>query len=157
MTDTYTVAAATADDIPDIAIPIRECGLFSPDEAEGFVAYLPDLIAEEGAHWRVLRHGDRIAGACYLSRERMSEDVWNLWFIGLRPGDQGGGGGSLLMAEAERTVRAEGGRLLLIETSLADAQEDARGFYAARGYGREAVIREYYAPGEDKIVFRRAL
>ena len=157
MTNDYTVAVARADDITDIARPIRECGLFAPDEAEGFVSMLPDLIAEDGAHWRVLRDGDRPAGACYLSRERMSEDVWNLWFIGLQLGDQGRGGGTLLLSEAERTARAEGGRLLLIETSSGDGFETARAFYAARGYDREAVIRDYYASGEDKIVFRKAL
>ena len=157
MTVDHTVAVAGADDIADIARPIRECGLFSPDEAEGFVDMLPDLIAEEGAHWRILRRAGRVAGACYLSRERMSEDVWNLWFIGLRPEDQGGGGGSRLLAEAEGVARSEAGRLLLIDTSSGPGFETARAFYAARGYGAEATVRDYYAPGEDKIVFRKAL
>ena len=157
MTDHYTVAAASADDITDIAIPIRECGLFSPDEAEGFVSMLPELVVADGAHWRLLRAGNRIAGACYLSLEPMSDDVWNLWFIGLRPDDQGRGGGSLLLAEVERIARAKAGRLMLIETSSGEGFETARAFYAARGYDREAAIRDYYRPGEDKIVFRKAL
>jgi hypothetical protein len=32
-----------------------------------------------------------------------------------------------------------------------------RAFYLREGYAQEARIREFYAVGEDKIVFRKAL
>jgi hypothetical protein len=44
-----------------------------------------------------------------------------------------------------------------VETSSSAAYEGAREFYASRGFDREAVIREFYGPGEDKIVFWESL
>ena len=157
MTHDWTVTVPNPDDAARVARPIHACGLFAPEEAEGFAAMLPDMLADPEAYWRVIERGGAVVGAAYLSLERMSEDVWNLWFIGLDPDVQGQGGGTALLAEAERTARERGGRLLLVETSSGPAFETARAFYAARGYEREAAIRDYYAPGEDKIVFRKAL
>jgi ribosomal protein S18 acetylase RimI-like enzyme len=37
------------------------------------------------------------------------------------------------------------------------AYEGARRFYARQGFVEEAVIREYYGPGEAKIVFWKTL
>ena len=60
----------------------------------------------------------------------------------------------------EQTLRAEGegiARVLIVETSSSAAYEGARAFYARRGFDREAVIREFYGPGDDKIVFWKSL
>ena len=51
----------------------------------------------------------------------------------------------------------ECGRLLLVETSGKLSFERTRRFYAGLGYRREAVIRDYYAAGDDKIVFAKPL
>ena len=157
LTKTWTVTVPTRGDADGIAHPIHDCGLFSLGEAEGFVSMLPDLLSDPEARWLSIAEGGRIVGAAYLSLERMSEDVWNLWFIGLARAVRGRGGGSALLAAAERTAKGEGGRLLLVETSSGEALEGARAFYAARGYDREGAIRDYYAPGEDKVIFRKGL
>lgn len=153
----WDVRVPTAADAAMLARPIEGSGLFAPGEAADFVAMLPDLLADPGARWRALWRGTAIAGAAYASRERMSADVWNLWFIGLLVADHGQGGGTALLAAMERAARAEGGRLLLVETSSAPAFAPARLFYRARGYGEEARIGDYYGAGEDKVIFRKAL
>jgi ribosomal protein S18 acetylase RimI-like enzyme len=50
-----------------------------------------------------------------------------------------------------------GERLLLVETSGVESFEYVRAFYRKSGYQEEARIREFYAAGIDKIVFRKAL
>jgi ribosomal protein S18 acetylase RimI-like enzyme len=47
--------------------------------------------------------------------------------------------------------------VLLVETSGLPAFARARAFYRARGFDEEARIRDFYAAGEDKIVFWKAL
>lgn len=154
---TYTVAPATISDAKALEAPITGCGLFAPDEAEGFVSMLPDLLADPDKHWFLLKDGDGTQGAAYLSLEAMSEDVWNLWFIGIVPGHQGKGAGQLLLTEAETLARAAGGRLMLIDTSSGDDQAPARRFYTAAGYRQEAQIADYYAEGLHKLTFRKVL
>ena len=156
MTDTnYTVRAAGPDDLSDLAHPIQTCGLFSPDEAEGFLSQLPDLLTDPAQVWLRLDKGDDIVGAAYMSRDGLSEDVWNLWFIGLDPAHHGQGGGQMLLQAAE--ARAEGARLMLIETSSDPDQAPARRFYEAAAYARTATIPDYYADGIDKVVFLKRL
>ncbi|MEM7722682.1 MAG: GNAT family N-acetyltransferase [Pseudomonadota bacterium] len=153
----YTVAPATLSDAKALESPIIGCGLFAPEEADGFIGMLPDLLTDPDKHWLMLRNGDAVPGAAYLSLEAMSEDVWNLWFIGLVPDHQGKGGGQMLLAEAEAIARANGGRLMLIDTSSDDDQAPARRFYMAAGYRQEAQIADYYAESIDKVTFRKVL
>ena len=56
-----------------------------------------------------------------------------------------------------RSAGEDTARVLLVETSGTDAYERARTFYVARGFVDEARIREYYGPGDDKVVFWRRL
>ena len=44
-------------------------------------------------------------------------------------------------------------KLLLIETSSVDSFELTRAFYRKLGFVEEARVREYYGPGDDKIIF----
>jgi ribosomal protein S18 acetylase RimI-like enzyme len=76
--------------------------------------------------------------------------------VGAHPGQHRQGVGTSLVVHVERTLRSEGeerARVLIVETSSGDAYETARAFYARRGFHPEAVIREFYGLGEDKIVF----
>ena len=153
----WTIAVPAPDDAPGIERAVRGCGLFTAEEAGGFVAMLPGLLADPDEHWRILRAGAETVGAAYFSLERMSGDVWNLWFVGLDAPAQGGGGGTRLLDAVEDACRAAGGRLLLVETSSTADLAATRAFYRARGDAEEARIRDDYAPGDDKVVFRRAL
>ncbi|ABD53619.1 GCN5-related N-acetyltransferase [Jannaschia sp. CCS1] len=154
---TYTVRAAGVGDHGELAQPILSCGLFSAEEAEGFLAQLPELLSDPGQIWLRLDAGDTIAGAAYMSRDGLSEDVWNLWFIGLDPTHQGQGGGQMLLQAVEAEAVSAGARLLLIETSSDPDQAPARRFYTAAGYRHEATIRDYYAPDTHKTVYLKAL
>lgn len=153
--NTYTVRAAGPDDASDLAHPIQTCGLFAPEEAERFLGQLPDLLANPANVWLRLDRGDAIVGAAYMSLDGLSEDVWNLWFIGLDPAHHGQGGGQVLLQAAE--AQAKGARLMLIETSNDPDQAPARRFYTAAGYIHTATLPDYYADGIDKVVFLKRL
>lgn len=55
------------------------------------------------------------------------------------------------------TSSARGGRLLLIETSSLPHYEPTRRFYLKHGYERSCAIADYYADGDDLVVFRKRL
>jgi len=57
----------------------------------------------------------------------------------------------------EAEAQAQGGRLLLIETSSTPAYAPTRRFYAACGYPCEATIQDFYAPGDDLMIFAKRL
>ena len=43
--------------------------------------------------------------------------------------------------------------MLIVETSSLARFETAREFYRRHGYDEEARIRDFYGPGDDKVVF----
>lgn len=82
---------------------------------------------------------------------------FDLYWIVVAPNRQGKGVGRTLLAEAERRARAMGARRMYIETSSLVKYEPTRRFYTRAGYMLEARLAEFYAPGDDKLIFARSL
>ena len=83
--------------------------------------------------------------------------TYDLYWIAVHPAYQGCGAGSALLAEIEQRLRDRGGRLVVIETSARDGYDSTRRFYEGRGYHTAARLRDFYAPGDDRIVFAKVL
>lgn len=65
--------------------------------------------------------------------------------------------GRALLRSAEAEARRRGGRLLLVETSSTPEYGLARRLYERSGYHLEAVVHDFYAPGDDLVIYARDL
>ncbi len=117
----------------------------------------PFLSGADPHIWLTACEGHDVLGFAYCEPERMTDGTYNLLAIAVDPERQSGGIGRLIVAAVEQAVTDLGGRVLLVETSSLAEYERTRSFYDQLGYGREAVIREFYAKGEDKLVFWKQL
>lgn len=61
------------------------------------------------------------------------------------------------MSSIESNLAQLGCRVLLVETSGLAEFAGIRYFYEQIGYTKEAVIRDYYDAGDDKVVFTKAI
>ena len=163
VTEPVSVRAAEAADVEQIRALAIGNGMFAPEDMDGFDeglnGYLSGALA--GHRWLVAAGlGGRVVAAAYVAPEPFGDRVWNLYFLAADPSRHRRGAGSALVRHVERSLRHEGdavARVLIVETSSSGSYEGAREFYASRGFDREAVIREFYGPGEDKIVFWKSL
>ena len=73
----------------------------------------------------------------------------------MHPSAQGTGAGTRLLEDVERRIQDEQARLLVVETSSRDDYEATRGFYRARGYAVAAELGNFYAPGDDRVIFTK--
>lgn len=151
---TPSVRPFTSADLPAARDVIGANGLFPPDLLDGMAAA---FLAGEGDEFWLAAETDGPVGLAYCAPERMTSGTWNLLLIAVRPDQQGRGIGAVLMRAVECRLGERSGRLLLVETSGLPEYERTRRFYRSLGYDEEACIREFYAAGEDKIVFRKAV
>ena len=78
--------------------------------------------------------------------------TYDLYWMAVDPEVQGSGIGTALLTEMERRL-AGVARLIIIETAGRTDYSGTRAFYQARGYSPVAVIPDFYAPGDDQVVF----
>ncbi|MEM7642281.1 MAG: GNAT family N-acetyltransferase [Pseudomonadota bacterium] len=150
------IRSATPSDRATILSIGEDSGLFAPEEV-GFFADDFDSWSPGGDDPRLWLLAEDGSAAAQVAPEPMSDAVWNLLFIATHPTARRKGRARALINRVEEAVRAEGGRLLLIDTASVDDQAPARAAYVAAGYGREAVIRDYYGDGVDRVTFRKRL
>lgn len=159
----HTIRPATAADLDRIKEIAVAADMFSVEEAEFFDEMLHGALdgSLEGHHWLVVETVDgTIVSAAQFAPEPFADRLWNLYFIAVDPTHQGLGIGSAVMAhvEAELTQRGnDEARVLIVETSSTDQYARTRTFYAGLGYDEEARIREFYGPGDHKVVFWKQL
>jgi ribosomal protein S18 acetylase RimI-like enzyme len=138
-----------------------DTGLFTAPEADGLLGGVLDALAaaelapgHEAVCCRPVGSGSP-QGWCYFAPDDHAAGVWNVWWLGVSPHPQGSGVGQRLLAHAEARALAQGGRLMVIETSDADPLARARRFYAASGYLLCGSVPHFYGDGEAKVIFAR--
>lgn len=144
------------DDIAGLRAVLDGTGLFPSellaDMASGF------LSGDDGSDlWLTCDVDGSASGFCYAVPEPLAEGAWNMLALAILPARQRKGFGAALVAELEATLRDREQRILIADTSGTDAFAATRAFYRKAGYAEEARIRDFWATGDDKIVFWKSL
>ena len=82
--------------------------------------------------------------------------TYDLYWMAVDPAAQRGGVGTALLAEMERQLVGRA-RLIVVETAGRADYAATRGFYESRGYRPTARIPEFYAPGDDLVIYTKLL
>jgi ribosomal protein S18 acetylase RimI-like enzyme len=72
------------------------------------------------------------------------------------PALHGAGIGTALLEAMERRL-AGVARLIVVETAGRADYAPTRAFYQARGYRAAARLPDFYAPGDDQVIYLKAL
>lgn len=152
---TIRVRPAIADDAPAIGDLAERAGLFP-------ATMLPDMIAsylqgEAGDRWFVAEDDQGVAGFLYSAPEMLTDGTHNLRAMATSERARRQGVGTALIEALEETLEHAGQRVLLVETSSAEAYLETRGFYRNRGFQEEARIRHFWAKDDHKVVFWKSV
>jgi ribosomal protein S18 acetylase RimI-like enzyme len=137
----------------------RATGLFRDEEVDvavevfdGAMASASDLgYAAAGAEL-----GGELVGWVAWGATPGTVGTYHCYWIVVDPARQGEGIGSALLDDMERRLAGRA-RLIVVETSGRHDYGSTRAFYARRGYEAMARIPEFYAPGDDQVVFVKNL
>jgi len=83
--------------------------------------------------------------------------TFDIYWIAVNRASQGQGIGARLVQRAEEMIAARNGRLVVIETSGQARYGSTRGFYLKCGYHEAARVADFYAPGDDKVIYTKSL
>jgi len=149
-----------AQDAPAVERLAAESGFFNAEE----VAVARELVEERlakglasGYLFLFAEERDRLLGyACY-GPIAGTQASWDLYWIVVERGLRGQGLGGRVLAETERLAKKGGAARLYVETSSRGQYAPTRRFYLGKGYGLEAELRDFYAPGDDKLILVKDL
>ncbi len=152
---TLTIKETTRADIPGLKAVLDTIDLFPAEMLEDMLE--PTLDGKSDALWHTAHLGGRVIGLAYTRAEIFTDRTWNLLALGVHADAQSSGAGKTLVRAVEDTLRTRAQLLLIIETSSGPDLEPARAFYRANGYNEHARIKDFWAEGDDKIIYHKAL
>lgn len=98
-----------------------------------------------------------LAGYICYGPTPLTQETWDIYWIAVSADRQNMGIGRTLLSSAENEIAKVRGRIILIETSSKEQYQKTRCFYKNLGYEQVARIPDFYAPGDDKLVYKKTL
>ncbi|HEX6995296.1 MAG TPA: N-acetyltransferase [Gammaproteobacteria bacterium] len=135
-------------------------GVFSKAEQAVAVELIETRLRDgrkSGYHFAFADLGGRTVGYCVWGPVPMTAASWDLYWIVVDPACRGLGAGRRLLDEAECDVARRGGGTVYVETSSRPDYARTRRFYRKAGYRTAARLRDFYAAGDDKIIYRKSV
>jgi ribosomal protein S18 acetylase RimI-like enzyme len=156
LTRDVTIAPLLPTHRTQIEAILRATGVFSDEEvAVGLELF--DAGIDEGYEFVGAFESDRLIGyACY-GYTPSTDGTYDLYWIAVDPKSQGSGAGRALMDAVERVLHERNARVVVVETSARTEYESTRRFYDRLGYAEAARLRDFYAPGDDRLILTKRL
>jgi ribosomal protein S18 acetylase RimI-like enzyme len=149
-----------AADAPALRRLVASTGVFYRQERAVALELLEARLergGKSGYSFVFAERGAELLGYAAWGRTPLTQRTFDLYWIVVAPAAQGQGLGRALLRAVEQAVVACGGGNLVIETSSRPAYVRTRRFYRDAGYRQVARLRDFYAPGDHKVVFCKVM
>ena len=143
-------------DLSGLKEVLDSSGLFPSEYLDGMIA---DYYSNKDTTdiWFTCIDNSRPIALGYCAPEKLTNGTYNLYAIAVKKELQGQGIGEKMMNFIEKLLADNGNRVLIVETSSVDHYTLTRKFYNKLGYRQEAIIKDFWNDGEDKVVFWKKL
>jgi ribosomal protein S18 acetylase RimI-like enzyme len=143
-------------DKPAILQMMRNMPEFKPAEIavaeEVLNSYLHDSL-KSGYYVFVAEAGSSITGYICYGPTPLTEATWDIYWLAVAPNQQNQGIGQSLLSFAEGAIKEKQGKMAIIETSSKSEYKATRRFYRRQSYKLACRIADFYASGDDKLIF----
>ena len=107
--------------------------------------------------WFTSLINEKIIGFGYCKPEELADGTYNLLAIAVKKEFQGMGEGKKMIKYIENLLVKREKRILIVETSSNSEYILTRRLYDQLGYTKEAIIRDFWGEGEDKVIYWKKL
>ena len=148
-------------DIGAVRAMVGATGFFSAEEVLIAVELLEENLSrgtESGYHFLFCEDGEAgLIGYTCFGHIPGTKASFDLYWIVVDKTWQGRGIGRDLLGRTENIIRDMGGGRVYAETSSRELYVPTRKFYERSGYLREAMLKDFYAPGDSKVIYVNVL
>jgi ribosomal protein S18 acetylase RimI-like enzyme len=146
-------------DIAQLSEIVRETKVFHEEEVSGAIE-LMEIAANEKDQkdyflFSYVDESNAIQGYYCVGPTPMTKSTFDLYWIAVHPRMHRKKIGRELLEHCEQQVKEMGGTLLVVETSSQPKYEPTRKFYLRNQYKDTAHIKDYYAPGDDLVIYTK--
>jgi ribosomal protein S18 acetylase RimI-like enzyme len=142
LTEIVRATKVFRDEEVDVAVELMEIAANDKDQKEYFLySYVDD--------------SGKLQGYYCVGPTPLTQTTFDLYWIAVHPSVQRKKIGNELLRHCEEQVQNMGGKVLVVETSSQQKYEPTRKFYLRQHYTEEACIKDYYAEGDDLIIFTK--
>lgn len=139
---------------------VESTGFFSAAEVDVAVELVDERLAkgEASGYCFVFAEldGRTVGYSCYGPIPATAAS-YDLYWIAVDRDCQGRKYGRILLEESERLIRAAGGQRVYLDTSSRPQYQPTRAFYEHFQFRCEAVLEDFYAPNDGKVIYVKVL
>ena len=139
---------------------IDEIDLFNADEKVVALELIEECLSKpEQDYYNVFvyEENENVLGYHCTGQRALTDGVFDLYWIAVKPGIQNKGIGKILLEHAENFAKEKNGRLILAETSSREGYTGTRNFYIRNNYEVLSRIKDFYSVGDDLVMFGKYL
>ncbi|HSC16962.1 MAG TPA: GNAT family N-acetyltransferase [Gammaproteobacteria bacterium] len=155
----YRTRAVPAD-VPALRRLVASTRVFDRAERAIALELLEERLArgaKSGYSFVFAERDGELLGYAAWGHDPLTRRSFDLYWIVIAPAAQGQGLGQALLELVERAIAGRGGGNLYVETSSRKVYARSRRFYQSAGYRRVARLRDFYAPGDHKMLFCKVI
>jgi ribosomal protein S18 acetylase RimI-like enzyme len=149
------------DDIERVRRICESTRFFRDDETDVAVELVEEAFKDgqekSGYYFVFAMKGEDTCGFVCFGPTPCTVGTFDLYWIVVDNEFRGNGIGLHLLEQTEKALHDMKGRKLYIETSSTEKYLPTRNFYLKAGYKEEARLKDFYLPGDDKVIYTRYL
>lgn len=139
---------------------VSSTGFFNDEEISVAVELARETLVkgkESGYNFIFAEAGSGVVGYCCFGKIPFTRNSYDLYWIAVHDSFRNQRIGYVLLEETEKVVKKAGGSRIFIETSSKPQYEPTRKFYIRSNYIQEALLKDFYGTGDDKIIYSKYL
>ena len=144
------------EDAKNVRKIVSSTGFFSDEEVKIAVELTEERLSkgiESGYHFLFLEIDKKTIGYSCFGPIPATKFSFDLYWIAVHKNYQNLGLGKIILLESEKAISNLGGNRIYVETSGREQYNSTRKFYLACDYKEEAVLKDFYAPGDAKYLY----
>lgn len=147
------------EDIENVKRITESTGFFYDHEVEVAISLVIDTLSNPEEYSFVLIEDDNGKTIAFTNFGEIpcTHKRFDIYWIVVDNEQRGKGLGKILIAETEKRIRELGGEIAYLETSSTEKYLPTRKFYESLKYDKEVVMKDFYANGDDKVIYSKRL